>query len=431
MVARIVSGRSIKGAINYNEQKIEQGMAVFLSAENYLKDSHRLNPAEKLFVLKHRAALNERVKTNCVHISLNFETNEKISLEKMQEIAEDYMQRIGFGHQPYLIYQHQDAAHPHCHIVTTNIDRDGNRISLHNLGRDLSEKARQEIEIKYGLVQASGRGKDEEIPMVDVAKIKKAAYGTDETKKIITQIVNTVVQKYNYSSLAELNAVLNRFNIMADRGHEKSAMFNQKGLLYRIIDEKGNKLGVPIKASRIAGKHTLDKLGQRFEKNKTNRKILAASLKQRIDRVLKNSPTKEDFENRLKNQKVELLYRTSKDGQVYGITFIDHAGRSVFNGSELGKAYGTKALLDGFKRSVNQKIATINTPISRHKETTASLSGVQNQEVQHKESYLQPAPPTNYLEILLGRTEQELTPHLPKKRKKRKKRNQQTEQINL
>lgn len=143
MVARIVSGRSIKGAINYNERKIEQGKAIFLSAENYLKDGHKLNPAEKIFVLKHRGSLNERVKTNCVHISLNFETHEKISAEKMQEIARVYMEGIGFGKQPYLIYRHQDAAHPHCHIVTTNIDADGNRISLHNLGRDFSEKAIQ------------------------------------------------------------------------------------------------------------------------------------------------------------------------------------------------------------------------------------------------------------------------------------------------
>jgi hypothetical protein len=137
MVARIISGKSIRGAINYNEGKVEQGKAIFMTAENYLKDSASLTALDKFFTLKHRTQLNERVKTNCLHISLNFETNEKIPAEKTQEIAKDYMQRIGFSAQPYLVYKHEDAAHPHLHIVTTNIEADGNRISLHNLGRDL------------------------------------------------------------------------------------------------------------------------------------------------------------------------------------------------------------------------------------------------------------------------------------------------------
>lgn len=426
MVARIISGRSIKGAINYNEQKIEQGRAVFLSAENYLKESHELNPVEKLFMLKHLASLNQRVKTNCVHISLNFETNEKITSDKMQEIARDYMQRIGFGNQPYMIYRHQDAAHPHCHIVSTNIDAGGNRISLHNLGRDLSEKARQEIEVKYGLVQAAGRGKDEEMPATDLTKLKKAEYGSDETKKVITQIVNTVVQKYNYSSLAELNAVLSGFSILADRGHEKSAMFSKQGLLYRIIDERGNKLGVPIKASRIAGKYTLERLKQRFEKNKPRRKILAASLRQRIGRILVKQPSKEDFERQLKEQKIELLYRISKDGQVYGITFIDHGGRAVFNGSELGKAYGAKAMLEGFEKAREQTTAenTVITPKNKVQRQYASVTGEQG-------PYLQGSERTGYLEILLGKTEYEQPSQLPGRKKKRKKRKGQTQQTGL
>lgn len=419
MVARIISGRSIRGAINYNEQKVTQGKAIFLNAENYLKESHLLNPMEKLQVLQHRARLNERVKTNCVHISLNFETNEKISTEKMQEIAKDYMERIGFKNQPYLIYRHEDAAHPHCHIVTTNIEADGNRISLHNLGRDLSEKARQEIELEYGLIQAAGRGKDEDIPLIDTSALRKANYGKEETKRIITQIVNTVVQRYNYSSLAELNAVLGRFNILADRGHEKSVMFSQQGLLYRIIDQKGKKIGVPIKASRIAGKYTLEKLEQRFVRNKGKRKILSASLRHRIDQVLKTNPTKQGFEKQLKKQKIDVLYRTSKNGQTYGVTFIDHAGKAVFNGSELGKAYGAKALSQSFAESLKLQPAAL--PKTKSVGNDSRKSRQRQGLKQQPDSYLQPSTPSNYLEILLGKTDQDHAPSIPRKRKKRRK----------
>ena len=40
------------------------------------------------------------------------------------------MQGIGFGNQPYLVYQHHDAGHPHIHMVTANIQADGQRIKM-------------------------------------------------------------------------------------------------------------------------------------------------------------------------------------------------------------------------------------------------------------------------------------------------------------
>ncbi|MEJ2881396.1 relaxase/mobilization nuclease domain-containing protein [Pedobacter sp. GR22-6] len=404
---------------------MEQGRATFLMAENYLKDSGSLNALDKWFVLKHRAELNERVKTNCVHISLNFETNEQISSNKMQEIARDYMERIGFAAQPYLVYRHKDAAHPHLHIVSTNIKADGSRISLHNLGRDASEKARQAIELKYGLVKAEGRGRDEELMASPLSDLKKIEYGRDETKKSITQIVNAVVQKYNYSTLAELNAILGRFNIYADRGHERSGMFSKNGLLYRVIDQEGNKLGVPLKASKIAGRHTLLSLEKRFAKNKVRRKILASSLKQRIDEVLKSTSSLNEFESRLSDQKIEILYRKGKGGQVYGLTYIDHASRSIFNGSELGKIYSAKALLDHF--SVKESIGYLPGIQSNIGELSSShLTRGEEKSI----DYLQPPSATNYLDLLFGKVDDNQPP-VPGRRKRRKKRRQQEHQINL
>ncbi len=69
------------------------------------------------------------------------------------------MTGIGFGEQPYLVYQHHDSGHAHIHIVTTNIKGDGKRISLHNLGKQLSEKTRREIENEFKLIKADTRQK--------------------------------------------------------------------------------------------------------------------------------------------------------------------------------------------------------------------------------------------------------------------------------
>jgi len=88
------------------------------------------------------------------------------------------MDKIGFGNQPYLVYQHFDAGHPHIHVVTTNIQRDGHRIIMYNIGWNQSKKARLELEEKYGLVKAKGRRQE-----VNPENARKAVYGKAETRR--------------------------------------------------------------------------------------------------------------------------------------------------------------------------------------------------------------------------------------------------------
>src|SRR5690606_16439629 len=43
---------------------------------------------------------------------------------------------------------------------------------------------------------------------------------------------------------------------------------------------------------------------------------------------------------------VDMIARTNAEGRVYGITYIDHRTKCVFNGSDLGKPYTAKGILD-------------------------------------------------------------------------------------
>ena len=425
MVARINSGKSIKGALNYNEQKVGQGKAILIMAENYPLDKELLDYDQKLLLLKRQAQLNERVATNCVHISLNFETNERIAPAVMQQIVRDYMAQIGFGEQPFLVYQHTDAAHPHVHIVTTNIRSDGNRISLHNLGKERSEPAREAIELKYGLIRARGRGAKEqvrrELEQLKPGAVTRATYGKAETKKAITQIVTLALQKYNVTSLPELNAVLNQFGVTADRGHERSNTYRNGGLLYRMIDEQGKHVGVPIKASKLYDSPTLKKLEKHFEKNKERRLPLKNKLKFQIDRVFKKyrQITKQTLIKELAKQDIHVLFRENKDGIIYGLTFIDHRNRSVFKGSDLGKEYSAKATLERLAK-VDQKIKTA----WELKQQTGG--SIQRTATSH---FLKVPAPNPILKSLIGKNEPDIAPTVSLKKKKRK--GEQEQSINL
>lgn len=342
MVCKVRSGKNIKGALNYNEQKVKEGVAECIGAANFVGEPHQMRFSDKLARFEQLIERNARAKTNCVHISLNFDVSEMLSQNKLNEIATDYMDKIGFGDQPYLVYQHNDAAHPHLHIVTTNIKEDGKRISIHNLGKNQSEVGRKEIEEKYGLVKA-GTAPKQRLN----ANLDKAVYGKSETKKTIDDIVGKVMKRYKFSSLAEFNAVLRQYNVMADRGREGMIMFNKNGLVYSMLDSNGNKIGVPIKASALYSKPTLKNLEKHFKRGSSLKQNEKERLTNIVDSFFNSNARHRSisFGDYMNSHGINATFRKNKDGRVYGVTFIDNKSGAVFNGSDLGKGYSGQTLI--------------------------------------------------------------------------------------
>jgi hypothetical protein len=347
MVAVIHTSGSLNIALNYNEKKVQQGKAKCLTAVNYPKEVGDMNFYQKFSRLRNQAALNTRAKVNSVHISLNFDPSEKLSKEKLEQISCEYMEKIGFGKQPYLVYEHNDSGHPHIHIVSTNIKPDGSRLDMHNMGRNQSEKARREIEEKHGLVKAQGK-KRLQSETVKAIYAQKLQYGKSETRRAIINVLDIVIDKYKYTSLPELNAVLRLYNVEADMGGDGSRTQKHGGLYFRALDEDGNKVGVPIKASIIYNKPTLNKLEEKFRENKKFREPHAQKLKNAIDwAILKTkNPSLEILQKALEKESIQVVIRKNEEGRIYGLTYVDHHSKSVFNGSDLGKQYSAKAILE-------------------------------------------------------------------------------------
>ncbi|WP_338841180.1 relaxase/mobilization nuclease domain-containing protein [Flavobacterium ginsenosidimutans] len=345
MVAVIKTSSSIRGILNYNENKVGIGKAECISAVNYPLELEKLSFTSKLNRFLKLAELNTNTKRNTVHISLNFDPSENHSKEKLAEIADTYMEKLGFGRQPYLVYQHYDAGHPHCHIVTNNIQRDGKRIDLHLLGIRKSEPARKEIEEMFGLVKAEGRKQKEQFSLnpIDVGKIQ---YGKAESKKAINSVLNQVLFDYKYSSLPELNAVLNLYNVHADRGSEESRVFKNNGLLYKILDQNSKPIGVPIKASEFYSRPTLKFLEEKFRVNESKKQYCKSRVKNALRQAFfdERMTSVERLSQRLKDDAIHTVLRQSSGGKIYGITFIDFKTQSVVNGSSLGKEFSAKGI---------------------------------------------------------------------------------------
>jgi hypothetical protein len=421
MVAKITIPKSIEAALNYNEKKVEKGAAECLHAANYLSEAKNMNFYQKLNGFEMLNNLNGRATTKTIHISLNFDPSEKLSNDKLIEVANVYMEKIGYGQQPFLVYKHEDAGHPHIHIVSTTIKADGSRINTHNIGRNQSEKARKEIEQQYDLVKAE-RQQQLMKPGIKPVDAQKALYGKSETKRSISNVVGAVFSQYKFTSLPEFNAALKQFNVIADRGKEEGRIYKNRGLVYRILDADGNKVGVPIKASSIGCKPILDNLEKKFTANEVAKETLKQRTKNAIDDCLQTSPgSMKNLVAALNQKNIYTVLRKNAEGRLYGITFVDNQNKVVFNGSDLGKGYSAAAL--------QSKLAVVNKNPLAHDETKgSSSSGVLLKEndfnKQQDKTISTTAKNENLLDVLLSTKEQyDNTPTslLKKKRKKKRK----------
>lgn len=347
MVSVLNAGKSLRNTLNYNEQKLKHGKAILIEAEGFGKDKDVLRFKDKLGHLQKLAQRNERTSVNSIHISLNFDPSEHIQADMLRKIAATYLEKIGFAGQPYLVYQHHDAGHPHIHIVTTNIRPDGTRIKLHNIGRNQSEKARRQIENDFNLVKADARQR-QKVYQLNPVDIQKIQYGRSETKRAITTVLDHILPLYKYSSVAELNAVLKSYNIIADQGKKDSRIAKANGIVYRILNEHGEKVGVPIKASDLYSQPTMKTLQKRFAANEETKQRNKTRVKNAVDLVIirRQAATMPDLEKALQQQSIQLVIRQNKDGVIYGLTYVDHKTKCVFNGSDLGKPYSANQVKD-------------------------------------------------------------------------------------
>lgn len=328
MVVRMKNGKNIRGALSYNENKVRTGKAELILAARFGCETSNLSFSQKL---KRFSVLNDnctRSGYNTVHISLNFSPDDTLDTEMMQAIAQDYMQQLGFEKQPYLVYRHDDTAHPHLHIVTTPVKPNGSSINLHNLVQRKSEPARKAIEESYQLIKAEGRKQSEGLTAIDLKAVK---YGKAETKQVISQIVRTVAETYKFTSFEEYNLILQQFNVLADKGEPGTRMHNHEGLQYFLTDAKGGKAGVPIKASAIYTSPTIKNIEKKFERNRVKKLATLKYTSSSVQFAFHKAKTRKELVDMLADKKIHIAYNSNCKP-----VFIDHRNKSVSNAEELG-----------------------------------------------------------------------------------------------
>lgn len=359
MVAKISKGSSLQGALSYNQEKVkEQQAKVLFSNRIMLNRDGSLNMylANQSFAPYLNA--NKNTEKPVLHISINPHPKDIVSDEMYSDIAQAYMQKMGLGEQPYIVYKHEDLERKHIHIVTVNIDGNGRKIGDSNNFYQ-SKKITRELEKMYALHSADKNKQPEELP-----QLKRVDYQLGDIKKQIANISKALIKNYRFQSVNEFRTLLSLYGITVEeiKGEAKGKKYS--GLVYSAIDEKGEKVGNPIKSSAIGKSVGYDALQSRLEysaKYMKGHKVFEAP-KLIVSSAINNYTDKQTLLKDLAKNNINVDFRENTEGRIYGATFIDHQSRCVFNGSKMGKEFSANIFNELFKSDTTNKHQLIINP---------------------------------------------------------------------
>lgn len=372
MVAKINRGVSLYGAITYNQQKVNDATARIISGNRMITDMTG-NPErvmqQTLWAFENYLLANRNTEKPVLHISLNPSVDDRLTDGQFAELAKEYMQRMGYGDQPYIVYVHEDIGRRHIHIVSTCVNEKGEKIDdAYEWNRSM--KACRELERKFGLKQVEDKRKELLEPY-----LKKADYQSGDVKQQVSNIVKSVFGTYRFQSFGEYSALLSSFNIEVKqvKGEFNGTPYN--GIVYTMTDDTGKPVCTPVKSSLIGKRYGYEGLEKRIGFNAREYKAKKWQPKIRNEVALAMHGcrgNREDFIRLLNGRGIDAVFRENDEGRIYGATFIDHRNREVYNGSRLGKEFSANAFEQLFNSPVNTPDLDAPVPDSGRKESFSS-----------------------------------------------------------
>ena len=350
MVANIRSGSSPGGALRYNKEKVDRDEAEVLFWQKMLEPFDKygrmdIDPCMESFWPYLEA--NRRTTNTVFHASLNPSPEDKLTDDQLRDIAQEYMERMGYGNQPYIVFKHKDIDRQHLHIVSLRVDEQGRKISdSHEYDRSMS--VLRALERKYDL-HPSIKGEEQR----GTPDLRKVNYKAGNVKQQISSVIRSCLRNYNCSSYGEFRTLLELFNVSVEERTGTIEGRNYAGIVYGALTDDGYGAGTPFKSSKIGKDVGYDALQKYYGKSKAALKEEGAldHLRHTVKDAMSPHNTRDEFRQLLKADGIDTVFRINPVGRIYGVTFIDHTNGIVANGSVLGRECSARVFTELFPTS--------------------------------------------------------------------------------
>ena len=379
MVANIRSGSSPGGALHYNKEKVDKDEAEVLFWQKMLEpfDKHgRMDVDACMDSFWPYLETNRRTTNTVFHASLNPSPEDRLTDDLLRDIAQEYMERMGYGNQPYIVFKHKDIDRQHLHIVSLRVDEKGRKLP-HDFEARRSAEITRDLEHKYNLHPAV-KGQEQR----DTPDLRKVNYKAGNVKQQISSVIRSCLRNYNCSSYGEFRTLLELFNVSVEERSGTIEGRNYAGIVYGAMTDDGYGTGTPFKSSKIGKDVGYDALQTYYAKSKERLKAPGAldHLRHTVKDAMSPHNTRDEFRQQLKADGIDAVFRINPVGRIYGVTFIDHNAGIVANGSVLGKEFSARVFNELFPTSPKEALHTAEQHAERQYEqrsrTANPVSGV-------------------------------------------------------
>ena len=349
------------GALAYNQNKVDNEDAkVLFSNRMLLNEDGNFSIGECMRSFEMQMPVQLSTKKPIVHISINPHPEDVLSDQQLADIAQEYMQKLGYGNQPYLVYKHEDIDRHHIHIVGLRVDENGKPLN-DKFEHRRSKQITRELEKKYNLHPAEKKERTER------PELKKVDYAAGDVKHQIGNAVKGTCYGYRFQSFGEYKALLACYNVYAEEVKGEINGTPYQGIVYSAMNDKGEKVGNPVKASRIGKSVGYEALERRMQKSGEviKDKNLKEHTRRMVAAVMKTADNRRELERQLKQKGIDVLFRQNDSGRIYGVTFIDHNNRVVLNGSRLGKEFSANVFNETYSADTHSQKPELTLPQER------------------------------------------------------------------
>lgn len=316
------------GGVRYNTNKMDKGKGELMALRNFgeIKNDTLISPEEVKQYLLAIAKKNPRKKKVQFHAAISCKGKE-YDKHQLTDAAHDWVKKMGYGDNPYIVVFHSDTDNNHVHIVSTRV----NALT----GKSISDSMENVKAVKY------------------IDQIVKEKYGIDR------KLSNEDFSKYNVTTLAQFKLLYEvtghsvsetngKLNIMKDgsllASHDISTLLQGIGKCKE--DENRKKQLKAILSKYLPDfEATLKPIHQKLSGNR-NGKIIGY---------------KSDLTDFIRERfGLQFVFHFSGNKPPYGYTIIDHKSKSVFKGgglmklSELTKSADHKVKLSSFDKKLHE-----------------------------------------------------------------------------
>jgi len=302
MIVKILSSSASFSGVDYNTDKVEQGKGELVNVSNFgsLQFLSELRPSDYINYFKAISSANKRVLKPQFHAVISAKGKSTLK-DELTRIAQNWLSKMGYGKNPYLLVFHNDTKNNHVHAVSTRIDKSGKKIS------SAFEKLRS---IKM------------------LAQVLKQ----DDIKVVVNNLY-----KYRFSTVAQFRLLLELKGFLTSITNEKLEIRGREGQgleidlgevdLHSTSGFDKNRLKRISQIKKIIEKYKLQYSSSLVDGNYTGTG--------KLEPVFRYSSQLGDFLH--SKFGIQLIFHYSAEHLPYGYTIIDHAEHNVFKGSEVVK----------------------------------------------------------------------------------------------